>query len=371
MKNEERLLRAMGNMEDRFLMEAMDYKNKKTGRVRRGIIAAAAAVAVMATSITALAVNESWRDTLRGWFGVGESGASGYTEYEDKSVTLDGMNIQQINELCSGDQLVAYFEVIRTDGEAINLDDGLEAFFAGDEAVWADNMDCFLLETVSQTDDNALLKLIIGFQDMTKVQEVPIYFYRPVDGGVDNISEKSDPLTLDILDTPMLTVEPMISLHSDTADADGTLREVRVCSGSLEVIISHERFEDWCTRVCVPDGGESFCKAYYGSDWKSRGTRREPAYFSMEDELAIAQAFSSIWEDQVTEVLETVTVTMKDGSVLQISGDPVKSYKQYGDTSFDAYTYRYTLLPLVDLDEIASVEVMGQTLEMNLIESAR
>ena len=91
----------------------------------------------------------------------------------------------------------------------------------------------------------------------------------------------------------------------------------------------------------------------------------------MEDELAIAQAFSSIWEDQVTEVLETVTVTMKDGSVLQISGDPVKSYKQYGDTSFDAYTYRYTLLPLVDLDEIASVEVMGQTLEMNLIESAR
>ena len=281
------------------------------------------------------------------------------------------MNIRQINELCSGDQLVAYFEVTRQDGEALGPDDGLEAFFAGEEAVWTDNMDCFLLEPVSQAGDSALFKLTIGFQDMTKVREVPIVFYRPTEAELDDLPEKSEPLTLEILDTPMLAASPMIPLRSDLADVAGTLREVRLCSGSLEVIISHERFEDWCTRVCVPDGGESFCKAYYGSDWKSRGTRREPAYFSMEDELAIAQAFSSIWEDQVTEVLETVTVTMKDGSVLQISGDPVKNYKQYSDTAFDAYTYRYTLLPLVDPDEIASVEVLGQTFELNRIESAR
>lgn len=371
MKNEERLLRAMGNMEDRFLMEAMDYQNKKSRRIRRGMIAAAAVVAVMAMSVTALAVNESWRDTLRAWFGVGESGASGYTEYEDKSVTLDGMNIQQINELCSGDQIVAYFEVTPTDGKSLDMESGLEAFFDGDVAVWADNMECFLLETVSQSEDSALLKLTVGFQDMSKVQDVPIFFYRPTEAELDELSEQSAPMTLEILDTPMLAAEPMIALHSNKAEADGTLREVRVCSGSLEVIISHERFEDWCTRVCVPDGGAAFCKAYYGDDWTSEGVRKNPAYFSPEDEIAIAQAFSSIWEEQVAEVLETVTVTMKDGSVLQISGDPVKSYKQYGDTDFDACTYRYTLLPLVDLDEVASVEVMGQTLEMNLIESAR
>lgn len=63
MKHEQRLLRAMGNMEDRFLMEAMEYKKKKTGRVRRGIIAAVAAVAMMAMSVTAVAAYEN------GWFG--------------------------------------------------------------------------------------------------------------------------------------------------------------------------------------------------------------------------------------------------------------------------------------------------------------
>ena len=310
------------------------------------------------------------RDSLRSWFGVGDDGAGGYAEYEDKSVTLDGMNIQQINELCSGDQLVAYFEVIPKESGTLNLEDGLEAYFAGDVTTWADNIECFLLETVSQSDDSALIKLTVGFQDMSLVDSFPICFYRPAEGGSDQITEYSDTMTLEIVDTPMLTTEPMIALHSDAADADGTLREVRVCSGSLEVIISHETFEDWCTRVCVPDGGEAFCKAYYGADWESRGEKAESAYFSAEDELAIAHAFSAIWEEQVSEVLETVKVTMKDGSILEISGEPVKTYKKYGDVSFDAYTYRYTLLPLVDLDDIASVEVMGQSFDLNLIESA-
>lgn len=44
-------------------MEAMDYQNKKTGRVRRGIIAAAAVAAVMVMSVTAYAAYEN------GWFG--------------------------------------------------------------------------------------------------------------------------------------------------------------------------------------------------------------------------------------------------------------------------------------------------------------
>lgn len=63
MKNEQRLLWAMGNMEDRFLMEAMEYRKKKNGRIRRGIIAAVVAVAMMAMSVTAFAAYEN------GWFG--------------------------------------------------------------------------------------------------------------------------------------------------------------------------------------------------------------------------------------------------------------------------------------------------------------
>lgn len=111
MKNEQRLLRAMGNMEDRFLMEAMEYKKKKDGRVRRGIIAAAAAVAMMAMSVTAFAAYEN------GWFGFDRI-------FGEKSALVE-------------QDIVSYEETASTVADTTDYRFTLESMLAGRDSIYA------------------------------------------------------------------------------------------------------------------------------------------------------------------------------------------------------------------------------------------
>lgn len=378
MKREETLLSAMGGMEDRFLMEAQNYGKKRRTHLRKGIIAIAAVVALMATSVTALAANATWRETIRGWFGIGENGASGYAEYEDQAVTLGDLEIQQLSEFCSGNQMVAFFEVQPAEGAAIDSGIVFEPQIL-DEQRWVNQINLVDLSVVSDGPDDILLKLTVEFVDSSAMEELPFRLYTHPKGeyGTDWTDDHivySEEMTLKLVDTPMLSANANIPLENTAADSTGELMAVQICSGSLEIIVGHEFFENWCNRVCVPDSGKRFMEAYMGATW-TPGTPESDGeatpYFTQEDELAIAEAFRETWNDTIASILGTVKITLKDGTTLSVQDEPTVSYNSvYSENGVDAYTYRYTILPLISLEDIASVEVDGQVLEMHMLSQA-
>ena len=367
MRHEERLLRAMGTLEEDYLMEAWNYKGGSRRRMRRGLILAAV-VAVLAMGITAVATNQSWQEIVRGWFGVGAEGAGGYAEYGDQSVAFDGLNIRLLSELCSGDELVAFFEVTPVETETFEPGKGLEVGIADQEELVGEVLEEYKLETVSASEDGRLLKLTVSFIDMSVLEQIDIQFF---------FRERqlfSEIMTLEVLDTPVLAAELNMPVRNEAANADGYIQSIRICSGSLEVLVDYEMTEHWCDRECVPDGGERFCKAYYGEDWESQGVREEPALFSREDERAIFQGYDDSWRDTVRAKLESMKVIRKDGTKLQIEGEPFRRGRSVMERVMEGYdteVYRYTLLPLVDLEEIASVELMGEQIDMEWKDSAR
>lgn len=120
MKNEELLLSAMGNMEDDYLMEAMNYQ-KKTHRFKKRTIAIIAAAAAV-LSISAIAATLSFRQAARADLGISEANViAEYTEYEPNEVEAapqevppkwsSGEKIALISTLCSGDRMTAFLEV--------------------------------------------------------------------------------------------------------------------------------------------------------------------------------------------------------------------------------------------------------------------
>lgn len=120
MKNEELLLSAMGNMEDNYLMEAMNYQ-KKTHRFKKRTIAIIAAAAAV-LSISAIAATLSFRQAARADLGIGETNEiAQYTEYEPDEVAAasqevppewnSGEKIALVSTLCSGDRVTAFLEV--------------------------------------------------------------------------------------------------------------------------------------------------------------------------------------------------------------------------------------------------------------------
>ena len=370
MTHEERLLRAVGNLEEVYLLEAWEYQ-KKHRRLRRGLILAAAVAAVMATGVTVLAASSSWQETVRSWFGVEETGVSGYTEYSGEAVEFDGLRIQQISRVCSGEELVAFFEVTPLEGDMLDLGTGLEVQVMDEVTLVTEGvLDACVQEYVSKSDTDALLKVQMTFLDMSRVGEVSLRFYHPDAGGT---SEFSESVSLDLTDTPMLEAKPEIPLRNETADADGMLQAIHIGCGSLELYVAYEITETWCTRTCVSDGGEAFCKAYYGPDWESKGVREEPAHFSREDEIAIFQAYGESWDAEVERAAATVVVTLKDGTTLELSGEPgqrSRSTMESVTAGYDVAVYRYTILPLVELEDIVSVEILGQSVETLLLPGA-
>ena len=102
--------------------------------------------------------------------------------------------------------------------------------------------------------------------------------------------------------------------------------------------------------------------------------RTEPALFSREDESTIFQGYGDSWRDTVRAKLENVKIIRKDGTELRIEGEPFQRNRSVIERVMEGYdteVYRYTLLPLVDLEEIASVELMGEQIDMERKDSAR
>ena len=373
MSNVDRLLAAMGNMEDQYLMEALEYENRKARRFRKAFVVAIAAAVIMIGSITAVAANASWRDAIRDWLGIGEGGAAGYVEYTDKTGAIGDMQIQQLSQLCSGNQLVAWFEV--TPQEDCTLDTTLQwQLHVQDESLWTDQINLSRLDVVSKTETEILLKYTVGFEDMHSVKRIPVklFYYDSGEEPSDSNISLSEIITLEITDTPVLSGNLNLDIENTAADSSGKISQIRICSGSLEIVMDYEHFETWCDRVCVPDHGVHFMERYTGENWRPEPVEDYLTYFSENDELTLAKAFRDTWEEVTDSVLDTVKITLKNGTVLSVQGDAVTDQPVInGDSQYHSCVYRYTLLPLISLEEVESVEVMGKTVEMSLLEAAK
>lgn len=369
MKREERLLSLMGDVQDRYLLEAQEYQHhtiRHRNSIKKKITVAVAAAVIMTISMTAMAMNASWRDTIRSWLGISDTGANGYEEYLDQSVTLDDMTITQISELCSGNQLVAYFEVTPAEGDTLDTDMQWQVQIQ-DEQLWADNINLSQVDMVSQSETDILLKYTVGFDDISTVQKVPLKFfvYPKNTEPTDETIVFSGQMELRPVETQILAAKTDIVMENKAADSTGKITSVRIDSGSIEIVVAEETFENWCNRVCVPDFGRSFMQQYTGSAWEPEVPEDDDAYFSAKDERKIADAFAETWANTISDAIGTVAITRKDGTVLYAEGEPVLSENiENGEEGYDSCTYRYTILPLVDIDEIESAKIMGQTLEL-------
>ena len=377
MKSEEKLLVELGNIRDNYLLEAETYRKKNRNGIRKGILLAAAVVAVMATSVTAIAANSSWRETIRGWFGIGDQQVEGYQEFEEEQtdcIRLGDMELRQFSELVSGAQVISYYEITPEQGSTLDSTCQWEAQIL-DEQIWVDVIEALKVEMVSQTPEDALLKVQILFTDASEVCTLPLRFYTHPQGDTwqDEDAVFSEKTELVPVEAPLLRAELNLPLENEKAGSTGTLKAVQVSNGNLEIIVRQEYFESWCSRVCVPDSGKTFMEAYTGAEWIP-GTPESDGdttpYFTVEDEQAIAKAFGDTWNQTLTPVLESIKITLKDGTVLQIQGEPVKYYSiAYSDPEarLDADVYNYTLLPLIELDQVDSITVMGQSVEFEMV----
>lgn len=377
MKSEEKLLVELGNIRDNYLLEAETYRKKNHHGIRKGILLAAAVVAVMATSVTAIAANATWRETIRGWFGIEKQQVEGYQEYEEEQtdcVRLGDMEIRQVSELVSGAQVIAYYEITPEQGSTLDSTCQWEVQIL-DEQIWVDAIEGVKAEMVSQTPEDGLLKVQIRFTDASEVCTLPLRFFTHPQGDTWQEADAvfSDKTELVPVEAPVLKAELNLPLENETAGSTGNLAAIQVSNGNLEIIVQQEYFESWCSRVCVPDSGKAFMEAYTGEEWIP-GTPEfdgdTTPYFTVEDEQAIAKAFGDTWEKTLAPVLESMQITMKDGTVLQIQGEPVKYYSiAYSDPEarLDADVYNYTLLPLIELDQVDSIMVMGQSVNFEKV----
>lgn len=90
--------------------------------------------------------------------------------------------------------------------------------------------------------------------------------------------------------------------------------------------------------------------------------------------MQFSKAAAIAWRDTVRAKLESIKIIRKDGTELRIEGEPFRRNRSVVERlmeGYDTVVYRYTLLPLVDLEEIASVELMGEQINMEWKDSAR
>lgn len=358
MKKEEKLLSLMGNMEDRFIMEAEEYRpTHRSIKFKKVIAVAAAFVFVMAIGITGVATNESWRGFVEKKLGIVSRTENGYEPCYATAVKLENSTISLISEFCTGNQITAYFEVSpANESYEWHIQHQDESVY--DKAIIS-QLDC-----LGNRDGKMLLKFTVAFENVSEINEIPLKFY---------VSPKGEEVTdNNITFSDIMIITPVSSnyLHAPTnseainskANSTAKIEAINVGSGSIEVTLNCERFETWCNRECVPDRGVSFMEGYTDKTWNPAKT--DASYFTEEDERAIAEAFSNTWAEEITREMATIKVTLKDGTVLNVSGNPVvtENTSETLKGEYDSFTYRYTILPIIDIDQVDRIEFMGQPL---------
>lgn len=361
MKFEQQLLRAMGDMEDRFLMEAMEYKKKKADRARRGMIAAAVAVAVTAMLVTAAAAYE------KGWFGFdrifGEKAAlveQDVISYEETAPADGDLSPEDMLKIAAGEVEDPF--VGATVSDITDYRFTLESMLAGQDSIYA----VICMEPLTE----------YGQQNMGLAVPEEIEFY------LTNQSS-SGGMRTELLDCDGLTAHYLAIWTGNEANAVGDMV-------SIEVYLSAENkgyplFSQEITDIVDGEAVIDLDPSVYDTELE---------YF---DKLTITPLsmtiegwFNYAYGEELTEAAlaggktkedvdirpymrktPKVTITLQDGTAFSLKDNTTDTefmpYGTYGSLSSTGYGDRetgqvvntWTFSQVVDLSEIACITVDG------------
>ena len=381
---DDKLFRAMGDIDESYLDEAYTY-GKNVRKFRKTHLTrwlTAAAVLTVVFSATAAAENLGWGAQIRSWLGIGENQqVEGFTDYtsgqengeasEASAVQSEDHKVTLLSSFVSGNRVIAYFSVNTTEQTKVAADEPWTAAFScddPDDASEREFYEAFLPAEVtvkSRSEEETVLQMVATSEQLETGRNLNVTL---VHGNMDTenpVVDEYETIAVPLTESPTFHTTEQLPIHNEQADADGTVTDIAVSAGNIEVTVNHEYAEAWCTRVCVPDRGETFMEQYTGKAWNP-GTPENGTYFTPEDERAIFEAYSDTWDQTVKNLVGDMKVHMKDGSVVQLETPQEQNYSDAASTTGnDAYVYRWELNPVLELDQVESIEIGGTVYALN------
>lgn len=381
---DDKLFRAMGDIDESYLDEAYNYGRniKKFRKTHLTRWLTAAAVLTVVFSATAAAENLGWGAQIRSWLGIGENqqveGFTDYTSGQENGAALEASAVQSedhkvtlLSSFVSGNRVIAYFSIDTAEQTKAAADEPWTAVFScddPDDKSEREFYEAFLPAEVtvkSRSEEETVLQMVATSEQLETGRNLNVTL---VHGNMDTENptvDEYETIAIPLTESPALHTTEQLQVHNDQADADGTVTDIAVSAGNIEVTVNHEYAEAWCTRVCVPDRGKTFMEQYTGKEWNP-GTPENGAYFTAEDERAIFEAYSDTWDQTVKSLVGNMKVHMKDGSVVQLETPQEQNYSNAASTTGnDAYVYRWEMNPVLELDQVESVEIAGTVYALN------
>lgn len=372
---DDKLFRAMSDIDEGYLDEAYTYgKNvKKFRKTHLTRWLTAAAVLTVVFSATAAAENLGWGAQIRSWLGIGESqqveGFTDYTSGQENSTVSDVQSedgtVKLLSSFVSGNRVVAYLSVEPIKDSRVAADEPWAAEIicdAPENTAEFEFWGSFLpAETTvkSQSEDEIVLQVTAVSEQLETGKDLNIMLVHGNRDTENPVVDEYETIAVPLTESPALHANEQLTVHNDLADADGTVTDIAVSAGYIEVTVNQEYAEQWCSRVCVPDRGKSFMEQYTGKEWNP-GTPEDGAYFTQEDERAIFAAYDDTWDQVVKSLVENVKVHMKDGSVVELE-TPQEQHYSYAASikGNDAQVYGWEMNPVLELDQVESIEIAG------------
>lgn len=372
---DDKLFRAMGDIDEGYLDEAYTY-GKNVRKFRKTHLTrwlTAAAVLTVVFSATAAAENLGWGAQIRSWLGIGENqqveGFTDYTSGQENGTVSDVQSedgqVTLLSSFVSGNRVIAYFSVNTTEQTMVAADEPWTAVFSCDDP---DNKserefyEAFLPAEVtvkSRSEEETVLQMVATSEQLETGRNLNVTLVHGNMGAENPAVDEYETIAVPLTESPVLHTNEQLTVHNDLADADGTVTDIAVSVGNIEVTVNHEYAEEWCTRACVPDRGKTFMEQYTGEEWNP-GTPEDGAYFTAEDEIAIFSAYADTWDQTVKKLVGDMKVHLKDGSVIALETPQEQNYSYVASTAGnDAQVYRWEMNPVLELDQIESIEIGG------------
>lgn len=372
---DDKLFRAMGAIDENYLDEAYTY-GKNVRKFRKTHLTrwlTAAAVLTVVFSATAAAENLGWGAQIRSWLGIGENqqveGFTDYTSDQENDTVSDVQSedgqVTLLSSFVSGNRVVAYLSVEPIKDSRVAADEPWTAVFHCDDpedALEREFYESFLPAEVtvkSQSEDEIVLQVTAVSEQLEPGQDLNIMLTHGNRDTENPVVDEYETIAVPLTESPALHANEQLTVYNDLADADGTVTDIAVSAGYIEVTVNEEYAEQWCNRVCVPDRGKTFMEQYTGEEWNP-GTPEDGAYFTSEDERAIFAAYDDTWDQTVKSLVENVKVHMKDGSIVELETPQEQHYSYTASIKGnDAQVYGWEMNPVLELDQVESIEIGG------------
>lgn len=375
---DDKLFRAMGDIDEGYLDEAYTYGKhvKKFRKTHLTRWLTAAAVLTVVFSATAAAENLGWGAQIRSWLGIGENqqveGFTDYTSGQEDGTSADTAIVQSedgtvklLSSFVSGNRVVAYLSAEPIKDSQVAADEPWSAEFICDNPENTSEREFYesflpAEATVkSQSEDEIVLQVTAVSEQMEPGQELNVTLIHGNRDTENPVVDEYETIAVPLTESPALHANEQLTVHNDLADADGTVTDIAVSAGYIEVTVNQEYAERWCDRVCVPDRGKTFMEQYTGEAWNP-DTPEDGAYFTQEDERAIFAAYDDTWDQTVKSLVENVRVHMKDGSIVELE-TPQEQHYSYAASikGNDAQVYGWEMNPVLELDQVESIEIAG------------